>query len=122
MRLRAWKDGIAQTNIDVVLPVTDEMVCRLCHASGSNTAAAPAAGWVYDPNPERDYRLNILRLHDERQSTNPVYAVALATNGYNSGGLFATVKVNGKPILCAKCHYSTIMPRSAPAASGPSSR
>ncbi len=29
-------------------------------------AAQPAAGWVNDPDPERDYRLNILRLHDEQ--------------------------------------------------------
>jgi hypothetical protein len=43
----------------IVLPVSDEMDCRACHASGTQTAARPAAGWVSDPNPEREYRLNI---------------------------------------------------------------
>ena len=48
----------------IVLPVSDEMDCKACHSSGTGTAM-PSAGWVIDPNPERDYRLNILRLHDE---------------------------------------------------------
>ena len=68
MRMIAWNSAnqpIA-TN-DVVLPVSDEMDCRACHASGTQAAAQPAAGWVWDGLPERDYRLNILRLHDERQ-------------------------------------------------------
>ena len=50
---------------DIVLPVSDEMDCRACHASGSLAAAQPPSGWVRDPNPERDYRLNILLRHDE---------------------------------------------------------
>jgi len=38
-----------------VLPVSDKMDCRTCHASGTQDAAKPAAGWVWDG------------LHDERQ-------------------------------------------------------
>ena len=53
---------------NIVLPVSDEMDCRACHASGSGAAARPAAGWVNDPDAQRDYRLNILRLHDDRQA------------------------------------------------------
>ena len=41
------------------------MDCRACHASGSGAAAEPGSGWVWNPDPERDYRLNILRLHDD---------------------------------------------------------
>ena len=44
---------------------------RSCHASGSGRPRAPAAGWVYDPDPQRDFRLNILRLHDDRQLGRP---------------------------------------------------
>ena len=109
MRMIAWNSAnhpIA-TN-DVVLPVSDEMDCRACHASGTQAAAQPAAGWVWDGLPERDYRLNILRLHDERQFAQhgAVYAGALAANSYNPAGLYRRVTADGKPVLCALCHAS----------------
>ncbi len=93
---------------DVVLPVSDEMDCRACHASGTQTAAQPAAGWLWNGLPERDYRLNILRLHDERQFTNhqTLYTEALAARGFNASGLYRSVTVDGKPVLCAACHAS----------------
>jgi PKD repeat protein len=98
---------LATTNI--VLPVSDEMSCRSCHASGSGAAAKPAAGWVFDPNPERDYRLNVLRVHDDRHAANPTFAAALAARGYSAAGLYATA-AGGKPILCATCHLSEALP------------
>jgi PKD repeat protein len=93
---------------DVVLPVSDEMDCRACHASGTQDAAKPAAGWIWDGLPERDYRLNILRLHDERQFAEhgAVYVGALAANNYNPAGLYRRVTADGKPVLCALCHAS----------------
>jgi len=113
MRLVA-KDSLNQVlaTTDIVLPVSDEMNCRLCHLSGSGPDARPAAGWVNDPNPGRDYRLNILRLHDERQWTNhaALYAAALASNSFNSAGLYATVVQDKKPFICAKCHLSEALP------------
>lgn len=109
MRLIAW-DGSHQpvaTN-DIVLPVSDEMDCRACHASGTQAAAQPVAGWVWSGLPERDYRLNILRLHDERQFAQQasLYAEALAARGFNPTGLFWSVAAEGKPVLCASCHAS----------------
>ena len=109
MRMIAWNSAnqpIA-TN-DVVLPVSDEMDCRACHASGTQPAAQPTAGWAWDGLPERDYRLNILRLHDERQFAQhgAVYAGALAANNYNPAGLYRRVTADGKPVLCALCHAS----------------
>ena len=109
MRMIAWNSAnqpIA-TN-DVVLPVSDEMDCRACHASGTQPAAEPAAGWLWDGLPERDYRLNILRLHDERQFAQhqALYAAALAARGFNPAGLYRSVSVDGKPVLCAACHAS----------------
>ena len=93
---------------DIVLPVSDEMDCRVCHGSGASAAAMPVGGWVNDANSERDYRLNILLLHDDReQALHPVaYSAALATRGLNPSGLFANVAVNGRPIVCASCHAS----------------
>ena len=96
--------------LDVVLPVSDEMDCRVCHASGSGDAAKPAAGWVNDANSQRDYRLNILRLHDEKQVADTTFQSALATKGFNPSGLYATVTVNTNPILCASCHLSEALP------------
>ena len=61
MRLVARnQSGTVLATTDIVLPVSDEMSCFSCHASGSGTAAQPAAGWVNDPDPQRDMRLNIL--------------------------------------------------------------
>ncbi len=111
MRLVARDSGgnvLATT--DIVLPISDEMDCRACHASGSGAAARPNAGWVNDPNADRDYRLNVLRLHDERRGASPSYLTALAQAGYSSTGLYDTVITAGKPILCAACHGSNALP------------
>ena len=66
MRLVARAAGgqlLAETAI--VLPVSDEMDCSACHASGSPDDAEPFGGWIWDADAERDYRLNILLLHDD---------------------------------------------------------
>jgi len=99
--------NIIATN-QVVLPVSDEMDCRACHASGSGAAAKPAAGWVWDGLPERDFRLNILRLHDEHQFAGhaTLYTEALAARGLNPQGLYRGVLADDKPVLCAACHAS----------------
>ena len=99
---------LASTNI--VLPVSDEMDCSACHSSGSGVAARPSAGWVYDPNHQRDFRLNILRKHDDRHLGTQSYTDALAATGYNAAGLYATATKDAKPILCAKCHLSEALP------------
>ncbi len=102
--------GAVLATTDIVLPVSDEMDCSACHASGSRPAAQPSAGWVYDPDPQRDMRLNILRLHDDRQSGMTKFQNALAAAGYDAAGLFATAAIDGKPILCAGCHLSEALP------------
>ncbi len=97
--------GAVLATTDIVLPISDEMSCKSCHASGSAPAARPGAGWTNDPNPEREMRLNIIQLHDERQAANPAYSGALSFAGYNTDGLMATVQ-GGTSILCARCHSS----------------
>lgn len=111
MRLVA-RDGQAKVlaSTDIVLPVSDEMSCTACHASGSGAAARPLAGWVNDPDPQRDMRLNILRLHDEREGWRSSFQQALVTAGYSSDGLYATATVGAKAILCAACHGSNALP------------
>ena len=93
---------------DIVLPVSDEMDCRACHASGTQASAKPAAGWLWDGLQERDFRLNILRLHDEHQFARQpeLYAAALAARGFNPQGLYRGVVADDKPVLCAACHAS----------------
>ena len=113
MRLIAHSGSTPIATNDIVLPVSDEMDCRVCHASGTQAAAQPGAGWVWSDNPERDYRLNILRRHDEsrmQQMGATAYATMLTTNGLNAQGLYRTVVADGKPILCAKCHLSEALP------------
>lgn len=126
MRLAAGTNGgTALATADVVLPLSDEMDCKRCHLSisfaGSNdprTAAKPSSGWVFHPNPGIDYRLNILRLHDERQAGNPIYAAALSTNKFSPAGLYVMATVDKRPALCASCHQSEAIPGSGLAALG----
>jgi hypothetical protein len=107
MRVKV-KDASNQTLAftDVVLPVSDEMDCSLCHASGTSAAAQPASGWVYDSDPQRDYRLNVLKRHDDLNLGKSLYKSALSSRGFNPGGLYPTVVTDNKAILCATCHLS----------------
>jgi hypothetical protein len=109
MRLIARNgSGAAIATNDIVLPVSDEMDCRSCHASGTQAAAQPEAGWVWSDVPERDFRLNILRLHDEENFAHhrDLYAAALAARGFNPQGLYRGNVADGQPVLCAACHAS----------------
>lgn len=108
MRLTAKSNGVVLATTDIVVPVSDEMDCRACHRSGAGPAAQPAGGWSWDCVPERDVKLNILRLHDERNETNTLYQDALAWAGY-APGLYASAVSNATPVLCAKCHKSNAL-------------
>jgi len=101
--------GSVLASVDIVLPVSNEMDCSACHASGSAPAARPLAGWVNDPDPQLDYRRNILRLHDDHRATGSLFQSAAAAVGYSAEGLEATVD-GGTPILCAACHASNALP------------
>ena len=96
----------------IVLPISDEMDCRSCHRSDGSAAAKPFFGWVRDPDLQRDMRLNILLLHDDRELQNPTFQSALATAGYSPDGLYPTVKDLGISVLCARCHASNALPGS----------
>ena len=111
MRIVARNGAAVLAETRIVLPVSDEMDCSACHASGSGDAARPAAGWVNDPDPQLDYRRNILRLHDQEQLANPLFIDALAHNGFAPTGLEATV-AGGRAVLCAACHPSNALPGS----------
>ncbi len=101
----AAKNLLAQTSI--VLPVSSELNCSTCHGSGTGQAnAKPSPDWVYDPDPKRDFRLNVLKLHDQKNVSKPAYTAALALFGYRSTGLYDSVVLDGKAILCATCHQS----------------
>jgi hypothetical protein len=109
MRLTAKNtSGSTLATADVVLPVSDEMDCKTCHASNTAAGARPAQGWSTDPDPNRAYKWNILRLHDEK-SAGPTYLTLLSRAGFSSKGLVDTVE-KGTPVLCAKCHGSNALP------------
>lgn len=104
MRLVARSgSGQVLATTDVVLPVSNEMSCEACHGSDTSTQARPAAGWVYDVDFERDYRRNVIRLHDDRFAASIGFRDAAAAAGYSGDGLEATVAA-GTPVLCARCH------------------
>ena len=101
--------GAELASATVVVPVSDEMDCRACHASGSYPEGQPAGGWVWDCDPQRDFRLNILRVHDELNTGLARYTSALAAAGYEPAGLESTAR-HGTPVLCARCHASNALP------------
>jgi hypothetical protein len=102
-------NGAVLAEAHVVMPVSDEMTCISCHASSSGPAAKPMLGWVNDSNLDRDYKRNILRLHDEKNLPQWKYKLALKQKGYDKTGLLATSDL-GRPILCAGCHSSNALP------------
>ena len=106
--------GFTSASTDIVLPVSLEINCRLCHASGSGIAARPDPDWEWNPLPAKDYRFNILRLHDQIrfQTMAAGYSNILASAGYNTQGLYASVVTSGRPVLCALCHLSEAVPGS----------
>jgi hypothetical protein len=109
MRLTA-KDSTGATlaTTDIVLPVSDEMTCSVCHASGSLSAAAqPSSGWVNNADPAKDVKLNILRKHDDRFKNTSLFQAAALLAGYSVTGLEATTST--KPILCDNCHASNAL-------------
>ena len=95
---------------DIVLPVSDEMDCRACHASGSQTEARPPSGWAWYVDPQKDYKLNILRSHDDHLLGSATYSTVLKLVGYNQAGLAATVLKDSQPVLCVRCHSSAALP------------
>jgi hypothetical protein len=95
----------------MVTPVSDEMDCRACHGSNTAAAARPAKGWAnLAGDADRDYRYNVLRLHDERHPPAAIGAL-LASAKLNPAGLEATA-LSGKGVLCAGCHSSNALPGS----------
>lgn len=103
--------GTTLATADVVLPVSDEMDCAKCHASTvASTAARPIAGWENDADSSKDYKLNILKLHDEKYPINLSDLNAVKAKGYTNyqASLYTTAK-SGTPILCASCHSSNAL-------------
>ena len=93
-----------------VLPVSDEMTCKACHATNAVDAARPPIrDWEFlEIDPEKQWKKNILRLHDDKHKADPVYIAALAKLGNASSGLYDRA-INGTPALCSSCHGSNAL-------------
>ena len=94
-----------------VLPVSDEMDCSKCHKSNGSGEAKPNAGWVNNADAQKDYKENILRLHDDKHNI-ASYISALQAKGYTYETSLAQTAKKGTPILCAACHKSNALPGS----------
>lgn len=73
------------SSLPVVVPVSDEMACNVCHNTGNVAASLEGVTWSQNSDPAIQFRENILILHDY----------------YNGTDLN-----NSRPVLCASCHYS----------------
>ncbi len=95
--------GKVLASASVVLSVSDEITCNTCHGSNTDPAAKPASGWVNNPDPAKDAKLNILKKHDDRWPISQ-YLSQLQTNGWTYQSSLYQTAVSGTPILCAACH------------------
>ena len=88
--------GQAIATSDTVLPISSEINCGVCHSSNTgNLNAEPPSGWVnLAIGSDVDWRMNVLRLHDE-------------LNNY-VGNLEASA-IAGSPVLCDSCHNSNAL-------------
>ncbi len=99
--------GATLATADVVLPVSDEMDCRKCHAStAASDDAKPTPEWL---DPQEDYKFNILKLHDEKHPLILSDLDALSAKGYDYNKTLYDTAKNGTPILCAACHSSNAL-------------
>ncbi len=87
MMVQAHDTATSETlsSLPVVLPVSDEMACGVCHNTGNEAASLPDVQWSGATDLGIQYRENVLILHDYRSGTD---------------------LVNSQPVLCASCHYS----------------
>lgn len=87
LRVTAWSASTAKplVHLDAVVPVSQEIDCRGCHATGQIAASAGFVRWSRAEDVEIQTKQNILILHD-----------------YRSG----TELLRSQPVLCAGCHYS----------------
>lgn len=110
MRVTAHTNGgstLASTVTSV--PVSQELECSMCHASATSPFAMPAMGWVFDSDPDKDDRRNILAVHDDRHLNETAFVDALIAAGYSPLGLRHTAE-SGTAVLCATCHGSNALP------------
>jgi hypothetical protein len=109
--------GNVLATTSIVNPVSDEITCGVCHASGSNPAAMPAAGWENNSDAAKDMKLNILKKHDDRWNVSAQVA-ALRPNYNYQTSLYQTA-ISGTPILCAACHASNALGTTGMAGANP---
>lgn len=104
--------GATLASTQTVLPVSDEMTCVGCHASNSNKDAAkpPRQGWAnFSADAEKDWKKNVLRLHDDKHAADPVYQAALLKLQPAAAGGLAQRAEQGTPTLCSSCHGSNAL-------------
>ena len=99
--------GTVLASANIVTPVSDEITCGVCHASNSNPAAQPVAGWENNADAAKDMKFNILKKHDDRWNVSAQVA-ALQPNYTYQSSLYQTAK-SGTPVLCAACHASNAL-------------
>lgn len=97
----------------IVLAVSDEMSCKNCHSSGTNSAAMPSGGWITQYSAAQNVKLNILKKHDDAHPIPAAVLSAVQAKGYNyQSSLYQTALSGGalnNPVLCASCHASNAL-------------
>jgi nitrate/TMAO reductase-like tetraheme cytochrome c subunit len=94
-------DGSTTLEHPITLYKSDERNCKVCHASNSFENARPSKGWANLADSESDFKINILRLHDQKHPNAVRDNIKNLTN-YDSAGLEASAKKT--TVRCTDCH------------------
>ncbi len=81
--------------------------CASCHSSNSFDSAKPSVGWANLSDIQKDYKINILRLHDQKYKTKTAQLIGkydfLAKKYQNDGSLESSSK--NTIVSCTDCHH-----------------
>ncbi|SFP41450.1 hypothetical protein [Hydrogenimonas thermophila] len=94
-------DGSTTLEHPITLYKSDERNCKVCHASNSFENARPSKGWANLADAESDFKINILRLHDQKHPNAVRNNIGNLTN-YDSAGLEASAR--NTTVRCTDCH------------------
>jgi hypothetical protein len=89
--------GDMLASADIVLPVSDEALCRTCHITGGMAASAGGTTWSTNSDIEVQSRENVLLVHDRDHGTS---------------------LMSMQPVRCTNCHASARLNLDEPPAGG----
>jgi hypothetical protein len=106
--------GAVIATATIVVPVSDDIGCKNCHAPNTNPAAMPSGGWINNPSytADQNTKLNILKKHDDLSPIPASVLSAVQAEGFNYQSSLYQTALNGgalgNPVVCTTCHANNV--------------